>query len=75
MREQLRIGSRTNWVCAWLLALAGPVVYRVSPDDLRWWVGVLLVMALLGLALWRQDREGVSGDYGESGALPPWGPP
>ena len=75
MREQLRIGSRLSWVAAWLLAFAGPTVYVLWPGDVMWWVGLLLPMPLVGLAVWRQERKGASDQYYGGGDGGAWGPP
>ena len=74
MREQLRIGSTSGWILAWLLAIAGPVVYLLWPGDLTWVIALLLPMPLVGLALWRQDKKGL-GDEFHVGGDGPWAPP
>lgn len=58
MREQLRIGSGLSWAIAWLLALAAPALYLLWPGDAMWWIGILLPMPLVALALWREERIG-----------------
>lgn len=73
MREKLRIGSRLSWGVAWLLALAAPAVYLLSPGDGTWWIGLLLLLPLVGLAAWRSEHKGFA-DHGGSGDGP-WMPP
>jgi hypothetical protein len=75
MRAQLRIGSGLCWTVAWLLALAGPAVYVLSPGDATWWVGLVLVVPLVGLVAWRQEHKGYGdGTYG-AGDGGMWAPP
>lgn len=75
MREQLRVGSRLSWVVAWLLAVAAPLVYLLWPGDVLWWVGLLLLMPLVGLAAWRQDTKGFADPGYGAGDGGPWAPP
>jgi hypothetical protein len=62
-RAQLRIGSRLSWAVAWPLAVAAPVVYLLSPNGVTWWIGLLLPMPLVGLAVWREDHKRGTDDY------------
>jgi hypothetical protein len=75
MRDELRIGSRSSWVVAWLLAIVAPLVYLLWPGDVLWWVGLLLVMPLVVLAAWRQDKKGFADDGYGVGDGGPWAPP
>jgi hypothetical protein len=75
MRRHLRPGSRTSWIVAWMLAAAAPVVYLARPADGTWWIGLLLVVPLVGLTAWRQDRQGSPDQDVAAADGGPWGPP
>ena len=75
MRCDRWVGSRSSWIVAWLLAIASPAVYLLWPGDFTWVAAVLLVMPLVGLALWRQDKKGFDEEYLGGGGDGPWGPP
>jgi apolipoprotein N-acyltransferase len=75
MRRRLKSGSRLSWVIVWLLAVAGVVTYVVRPDHTSWWVGVVLIAPLVGLAEWRREKEGFDGQYFGGGDGGVWGPP
>jgi hypothetical protein len=68
------IGGRLSWVLAWLLALAAPAVYLLWPESAMWWLGLVLLMPLIGLAAWRQETKGFTDEQhvGDGG---PWSPP
>jgi len=77
MRDQLRIGSGLSWIAAWLLVL-GAVVLALAFDRAgwTWWVGMLLLLPLIGLTAWRADEKGGGSDpYYNAGDGGPWGPP
>jgi hypothetical protein len=75
MREQLRLGSRLNWLVVWVLAAAAPAVYILWPSDAMWWLAPVLVVPLIGLAEWRREQRGFAIEsYGIDGSAP-WGPP
>jgi len=62
---------RMAWTAAWLLALAGPGLYLLWPGDATWWVGLLMLVPLAGLAA---RRGGGSEPYG-GGAGGVYAPP
>ena len=76
MRAQLRIGAALSWIAAWLLVL-GAVLLALAFDaaDWTWWVGVLMVLPLIGLTAWRADEKGGSDPNHGAGDGGPWGPP
>jgi len=74
MRDQLRIGGPLSWIVAWLLALAGPVIFLLEPSSSTWWAW-LLVAPLVALAIWREERKGMGGDGPTPLDAGPYGPP
>ncbi len=62
-------GSRTAWAVAVALSIGGIAWWLVSESDFAWIGGVLLVMPLALLMLF---RSGVDTSGGDGGA---WGPP
>jgi hypothetical protein len=74
MPRRSRIGGPLSWLLAWLLALAAPAVYLLWPRSTSWWLGLVLLMPLIGLAAWRQETKGFADEQqiGDSG---PWTPP
>lgn len=54
---------RLLWTAAWVLAVAGPVLYLT--DTASWWIGAVLVMPLMLLAVWRGGGETeIQGPFG-----------
>ena len=73
MREQLAIGSRLSWIVALTCAVIAPAIYVFWPSTLTWWVGLALLVPIVGLTLWRQEKKGYDDPaVGDGG---PWGPP
>ena len=75
MREQLRIGGRLSWAIVWALALAAPALYLIWPGTMTWWLGLALVLPLVGLVAWRADSKGSPGMGYGVGDDGPWAPP
>jgi hypothetical protein len=67
----MRIGSRASWVVAWVCAVAGPVVFLVWDSDASWWVGLALLLPLIGMAAWRADQKGYDSDFADAGPFSP----
>jgi hypothetical protein len=74
MREQLRIGSVLCWTAAWLLAVAAPVLFLLEPTGATWWAW-LLVLPVVALALWREDRKQMHSDVPPGLDGGPFSPP
>lgn len=75
MRDQLRIGSGLSWVVAWVLAVLGPAWYLLDSSTMTWWLGVAMVLPLIGLAAWRSDRKGFDGTANTGDPGGPWAAP
>ena len=76
MREQLQVGSGLCWAVAWLLAAAAIALTALwGPTVWTWWIGLALLLPLVGLTMWRQDQKGASDAFYGPGDAGPWGPP
>ena len=76
MRSQLKIGSLLSWIVAWLLVVAAiAMTLLFGPTLWTWWVGLALMLPLVGLVAWRQDRTSSGHEYHGQGDAGPWGPP
>ena len=76
MRSQLKIGSALSWVVAWgLVGAAIAITLLWGPTLWTWWIGLAMLLPLVGLVVWRQDQTGAADEYYGSGDAGPWGPP
>jgi membrane protein DedA with SNARE-associated domain len=76
MQDQLHIGSGLSWAVAWLLVAAAIGGSMQWPGAAMWWISLVLVLPLICLAAWRQDRKGATdGTYDVVDGGPWTGPP
>ena len=75
MREHLRIGGGLSWAGAWALALAAPALYLLWPGTVTWWLGLALLLPLVGLITRRAERRGTPDAGLGVGDDGPWAPP
>jgi hypothetical protein len=75
MSDKLEIGSRLSWVVAWSLAAVAIALSLIWPSAVVWWISLLLLTPLVGLAAWRQEKKGYADETYSVGDSGPWGPP